>query len=156
MPTNITLLALCALSLCCVPAAATPQAAMQPATREATDTLNKAGRTLASDTDSGVVTSQAITVAGHDFCQYFIAAWREKEGSERFTLAIVERPSARRGSEVRIDFAQRRVFDTRLPAARAAIKSLSEDAAERTFQAVLEADAERRSVNDADLAPDEF
>lgn len=156
MPTNITLLALCALSLCCVPGAATPQAAMQPATQQAADTLGKAGRTLAADTDSGVVTSQAITVAGHDFCQYFIAAWREKEGSERFTLAIVERPSARRGSEVRIDFAQRRVFETRLPAARAAIKPLSEDAAERTFQAVLEADAERRSVNDADLAPDEF
>ena len=109
-----------------------------------------------ADTDGGVVTSQAITVAGHDFCQYFIAAWREKEGSERFTLAIVERPSARRGSEVRIDFAQRRVFETRLPAARAAIKSLSEDAAERTWQAVLDADAERKRINDADLAPDEL
>ncbi|HEX8614578.1 MAG TPA: CsgE family curli-type amyloid fiber assembly protein [Telluria sp.] len=152
MPKNTTLLALCALSLGCVLSAAAQQANPQ----DGMDTLNKAKRTLASDTDSGVVTSQAITVAGHDFCQYFIAAWREKEGSERFTLAIVERPSARRGSEVRIDFAQRRMFETRLPAARAAIKSLSEDAAERTWQSVLEADAERKSINDADLAPDEF
>lgn len=152
MPTNINLIALCALSLGCVLGAAARQAAPP----DGPDTLNKARRALAADTDSGVVTSQAITVAGHDFCQYFIAAWREKEGSERYTLAIVERPSARRGSEVRIDFAQRRVFETRLPAARAAIKALSEDAAERTWQAVLEADAERRSLNDADLAPDEF
>lgn len=152
MPTNMNLLARCALSLGC----ALASTALHAAPQDATDTLNKAARLLASDTDSGVVTSQAITVAGHDFCQYFIAAWREKEGSERFTLAIVERPSARRGSEVRIDFAQRRVFETRLPAARAAIKSLSEDAAERTWQAVLEADAERKSINDADLAPDEF
>ena len=152
MPTNITLLAVCALSLACVPGAAAPTAAAQ----DEAGTLDKPRRALASDTGSGVVTSQAITVAGHDFFQYFIAAWRDKEGSERFTLAIVERPSARRGSEVRIDFAQRRVYETRLPAARAAIKPLGEDAAERTWQAVLEADAERKSIHDADLAPDEF
>lgn len=152
MPTTIHLLAMCALSLACVLNAAARQAAPQ----DNADTIQQARRALVADTDGGVVTSQAITVAGHDFCQYFIAAWREKEGSERFTLAIVERPSARRGSEVRIDFAQRRVFETRLPAARAAIKSLSEDAAERTWQAVLEADAERKRINDADLAPDEL
>lgn len=152
MPKNIRLLAICALPLACMCGAAAAQAAPPGAT----DTLIRAMRPLASDTGSGVVTSQAITVAGHDFCQYFIAAWRDKEGSERFTLAIVERPSARRGSEVRIDFAQRRVFETRLPAARAAIKSLSEDAAERTWQAVLQADAERKRINDADLAPDEL
>ncbi|MDM5180367.1 CsgE family curli-type amyloid fiber assembly protein [Massilia sp. DJPM01] len=152
MSRNTALLALCALSLGCMLTAAARQAPPQ----DAQDKLDNAGRVLASDTDSGVVTSQAVTVAGHDFCQYFIAAWREKEGSERYTLAILERPSARRGSEVRIDFAQRRVFETRLPAARAAIKALSEDAAERTYQAVVQADAERQSINDADLAPDEF
>ena len=152
MPKPPHLLSLCALSLGCVLGAAAGQAAPQ----DATDTIHQARRALVADTDGGVVTSQAITVAGHDFCQYFIAAWREKDGSERFTLAIVERPSARRGSEVCIDFAQRRVFDTRLPAARAAIKSLREEAAERTWQAVLEADAERKRINDADLAPDEL
>ncbi|NHZ80516.1 hypothetical protein F2P44_14720 [Massilia sp. CCM 8695] len=152
MSRNTALLAVCALSLGCMFTAAARQAPPQ----DAQDKLDNAGRVLASDTDSGVVTSQAVTVAGHDFCQYFIAAWREKEGSERYTLAILERPSARRGSEVRIDFAQRRVFETRLPAARAAIKALSEDAAERTYQAVVQADAERQSINDADLAPDEF
>ncbi len=152
MPKTTHLLALCALSLGCALGAAARPAAPQ----DETDTIHQARRARVADTDGGVVTSQAITVAGHDFCQYFIAAWREKEGSERFTLAIVERPSARRGSEVRIDFAQRRVFETRLPAARAAIKSLSEDAAERTWQAVLEADAERKRINDADLAPDEL
>lgn len=152
MPTNMNPLARCVLPLAC----ALSMTVLHAAPPDAADTLNKTARTLAADTDSGVVTSQAITVAGHDFCQYFIAAWREMEGSERFTLAIVERPSARRGSEVRIDFAQRRVFETRLPAARAAIKSLGEEAAERTWQAVLDADAERKSINDADLAPDEF
>lgn len=152
MSKSTTRLALCALSLGCMLTATAQQAPQQ----DAPDKLDNAARMLAADTDSGVVTSQAVTVAGHDFCQYFIAAWREKEGSERYTLAILERPSARRGSEVRIDFAQRRVFETRLPAARSAIKALSEDAADRTYQAVVQADAERHSINDADLAPDEF
>jgi curli production assembly/transport component CsgE len=148
---NKHLLALSLLSLACALPAPAQEAAVPPASP---DTLDKAAHILAADTGSGVVTTQAV--GGHDFCQYFIAAWREKDGSDRFTLAIRERPSARRGSEVRIEFAQRRVFDMRLPASRAAMKSLGEEAAEQTYQAVLQADAERRSINDADLAPDEF
>ena len=112
--------------------------------------------THADDAGSGVVTAQSVTVAGHDFCQYFIAAWRDKPGSEHYTLAIRERPSARWGSEVWIEFAQRRVFQTRLPVARAAIKGASEHAAEQTWQAVAQADKQRKLVNDADLEPDEF
>ena len=105
---------------------------------------------------AGVVTVQTVTIAGHDFCQYFLAAWRDKEGSEHYTLSINERPSARLGSEVWIGFAQRRVFQTRLPPARAAIRSLSENAAETVWQTVLQTDAERKLFRDADLAPDEF
>lgn len=110
----------------------------------------------ADDSDGGVVTNQTISVAGHDFCDYFIAAWRDKQGSESYTLAIREHPSARLGSEVWIEFAHRRVFLTRLPPARAAIKALGEEAAEATYQAVLQADLNRKLVNDADLAPDEL
>lgn len=112
--------------------------------------------TPAPDQDSGVVTSQSITVAGHEFCQYFIAAWRDKEGAGNYTLAIRERPSARRGSEVWVEFAQRRVFEARLPPGRSAIKAMSEEAAESTLQAVLETDAQRKLFIDADLAPDEL
>lgn len=105
---------------------------------------------------AGVVTVQTVTIAGHDFSQYFLAAWRDKEGSEHYTLSINERPSARLGSEVWIGFAQRRVFQTRLPPARAAIRSLSENAAEAVWQTVLQTDIERKLIGDADLAPDEF
>ena len=105
---------------------------------------------------TGIVTSRAITVAGHEFFEYFIAAWREKPDSERYTLAILERPSARLGSQVRIEFAQRPVFQTRLPPSRAALKSLGENAADITYQAVLAANAQRVLVDDADLARDEL
>jgi curli production assembly/transport component CsgE len=103
----------------------------------------------------GVVTSQMVTVAGHDFSQYFIAAWRDMDGSEHYTLAVRERPSARWGSEVWVEYAQRRVFHARLPAARAAVGPLSVDAAEAVYQAVQQADLQRKLAGDADLAPDE-
>lgn len=104
----------------------------------------------------GVVTNQAITVAGHDFSKYFIEAWRDKDGSERYTLALRERPSARWGSEVAVEYAHRRIYHARLPTARAAIRPLAEEAAEAVYRAVLEADLQRRLLHDADLAADEF
>jgi curli production assembly/transport component CsgE len=105
---------------------------------------------------TGIVTSRAITVAGHEFFSYFIAAWRDKQDSERYTVAIHERPSARWGSQIWIEFAHRRVFQTQLPPARAALKARAEEAAEATLQAVLQADAQARLIDDADLARDEF
>jgi len=43
----------------------------------------------------GIVTSQGVTVAGHEFSSHFIAAWRDKPGSERYSLSIRERATAR-------------------------------------------------------------
>lgn len=105
---------------------------------------------------AGLVTSQSVTVAGQDFCRHFTAAWREYDGSDAFAIAIRERPSARWGSEVDIEFAQRRVFHARLPPARAAMQSLARDAAATVLQAVREADGQRRLNIDPDLAADEI
>jgi curli production assembly/transport component CsgE len=105
---------------------------------------------------TGIVTNRAITVAGREFFEHFMVAWRDKPDSERYALAIHERASARLGSQVRIEFAQRPVFQVRLPPSRAALKSLGENAAELTYQAVIAADAERVLIDDVDLARDEF
>jgi curli production assembly/transport component CsgE len=105
---------------------------------------------------AGIVTNRAVTVAGHEFFNYFIAAWRDKPDSERYALAIHERPSARFGSQIKIEFAQRPVYQARLPPSRAALKALGEDAADSAYQAVLAADAQRMLIDDADLARDEF
>jgi curli production assembly/transport component CsgE len=108
------------------------------------------------DTDSGVVMNQLVTVAGQDFYQHFMNAWRDKEGSERYTLVLRERPSARWGSEVWVEYGQAQIYRTRLPISRAAIRQLSEDAAESSFQAVQQADSRRRIAQDADIGIDEF
>jgi len=104
----------------------------------------------------GIVTSQTITVAGHEFANHFIAEWRDKPGGERYTLALRERPSARWGSLVWIEFGQQRVLQLQLPPARAGLKTLAESAAESAYQTILDIERQRRLVSDADLASDEF
>lgn len=118
--------------------------------------IDKANQSIRADTDSGVITNQTITVAGQDFFQYFVVAWREKQASEHYTLSIHERPSARWGSEIWIEFAHRRVFRTYLPPARASIRFISAEAAEITFQRVLQADLQNKLIHDADLGRDEL
>jgi len=104
----------------------------------------------------GIVTSQMVTVAGHEFANHFIAEWRDKPGSERYTLALRERPSARWGSLVWGESGQQRVFQLQLPPARAGLKALAESAAGNAYQTILDIERQRRLVSDADLAPDEF
>ena len=104
----------------------------------------------------GIVTSQPITVAGHEFCRAFIAAWLDKPGSDRYTIAIRERPSPRWGTQVWVEYGPRRVLQVQLPPARTALKALGESAAESAYQAVLDAERQRTLILDADLAPDEF
>lgn len=110
--------------------------------------------------DDGVVTVQTITTAGHDFSQYFLAAWRDYDGSQYHTLALRERPSARFGSELWIAHAERTVLHLRLPPARAGLASLASGAAQQVWTAVQRAEAERVLLRarprDTDLAPDEF
>ena len=104
----------------------------------------------------GMITVQTMTTAGHDFSQHFLAAWRDQDGSDAVTLAIRERPSARFGSEVWIDYSQRTVLQLRLPPARAALPELVANAVQHVWATVQRTDAERKLFHDADLAPDEF
>jgi len=115
----------------------------------------QAGRDLDPD-GWGIVTSQPITVAGHEFCRYFIAEWLDKPGSDRYTIALRERPSARWGTQVWVEFGPRRVLQVQLPPARTELKALGENAAESTYQAILDIERQRLFLRDADLAPDEF
>ena len=104
----------------------------------------------------GIVTSQPITVAGHEFCRYFIAEWLDKPGSDRYTIALRERPSARWGTQVWVEFGPRRVLQVQLPPARTELKALGENAAGSAYDAILDIERQRLFIRDADLAPDEF
>lgn len=104
----------------------------------------------------GVVVNQTVTVAGQDFYQRFVAAWRERDLSERFSISIHERPSPRWGSQVWIEFAQRRIFQSALPGGRGEIQALAEKAIETAYQLIADAEVDRLLFRDADVGPDEI
>lgn len=144
------------LSACAAALTPLPRANAQPDSNRISDRLAVANQTNSADFDGGIITNQVITAAGQDFYQFFASAWRDKNGSERYMLAVHERPTARWGSEVWIEFKQRRVFRTFLPPARAGIRPIGEQAADIVYRSVLQLDAQNLLVNDADLGRDEI
>jgi curli production assembly/transport component CsgE len=122
----------------------------------AAQSITDSALNLTSGQFAGVVTNQAMTVAGQDFYQYFSALWYDKPLAEQFSLAVRERPSARQGNQVQVEFAGRTVFEALLPAARGNVRALSEYAVEVAYEAVSAAAAQRLLFREPDLAADEF
>ncbi len=118
-------------------------------------TIGRQGR-LQQELYGGVVVNQTVTVAGQDFYQYFVSYWRDKANSERYAVSVHERPSARWGSQVWVEFAQKRVFQASLPSARSNIQAVSVQAVEIAYQNVMDAEVQRVLFRDKDLAPDEM
>lgn len=108
------------------------------------------------ETYGGIVTDQTITVAGQTFYQAFVAAWHDKPNQERFVLSVRERPSARWGNEVWIEYAQRRVFQAVLPPNRSNIKAVVDQAVEIAYKNVADAEVQRLLFRDPDIGPDEL
>lgn len=104
----------------------------------------------------GIVVNQTVSVAGQDFFRHFSSAWRENELSERFTVSVHEQASARWGSRVRIEYANRTVFQASLPTSRPAIPGLGRQAAEAVRRRVVDAEVERLLFREADLGADEI
>ncbi len=133
-----------------------PESSTKLFSNEKQETETVGSQKILNDPYTGIVANQTITVAGQDFFQYFIAAWRDKEMVDKFEISISERPSARFGSQIWINYGQRRIFQTFLPAARAAIKPISLAAADAVYEGIVQADVQRLLFRDPDLGPDEF
>jgi curli production assembly/transport component CsgE len=104
----------------------------------------------------GVVTDQTVTAAGKDFYQGFSALWHDMPLNEQFSIAIRERASARIGNRIQIEYANRTIFETFLPAARGNIRAISARAVEIAYQNVSNAAVQRLLFREQDLAGDEF
>ena len=104
----------------------------------------------------GIVADQTVTAAGKDFYQSFSALWHDMPLNEQFSIAVRERASARIGNRIQVEYANRTVFETVLPAARGNIKAISARAVEIAYQNVTNAQVQRLLFRDQDLAGDEF
>ena len=113
------------------------------------------GRTV-EEAYGGVVVGQTVTVAGQDFYQYFSSLWRDKPTNEKYSITVRERPSARLGNLVWIEYERMTLFQALLPVSRSQIRPVSEQAVEIAWQRLMELEIERKFFNDADLAKDEF
>lgn len=113
-------------------------------------------RQLPSEHFGGVVTNQTITAAGQDFYRHFTSMWHESDLSERFSISIHEQPSARWGSRIWVEYAQRRIFQASLPTARAAIRVMGDQAVAVVQQKITDAEVERLLFRHPDLGADEL
>jgi curli production assembly/transport component CsgE len=119
-------------------------------------TVVLAAHATAADVDAGMVLGQTVTVSGQDFFQGFVAMWREKSISERTLIVVRERPSARTGSVISIEHRGRRLLQLSLPASRALLRGISEQAAETVWQRLTGDELDARLDPDRDLARDEL
>jgi curli production assembly/transport component CsgE len=76
--------------------------------------------------------------------------------SERYAISVHERPSARWGTQIWIEYAQKRVFQAALPTSIANIRALSEQAAEVAQQKVVDVEVDRLLFREAEFGPDEI
>lgn len=90
------------------------------------------------------------------FFLHFLDVWREKPGSEKYSIEVAERTSKRWGNQVWISFGQKRVFFSALPFQRERIRPLSEQAADISFAALISLALPLRGNADPDLAEDEL
>lgn len=117
---------------------------------------DKPEKSILDDPLGGIVVNRTVTVLGNDFYQYFARAWREKDGDNRYSISVHERPSARWGSEIWVQYRQQQVFHMFLSPARQAAKEISQQAAEIVYENVVNSDIQRMLVQSQDLGEEEL
>lgn len=143
-----TLMKMMVLQLCIA------QAVFADTSVNATKSLTE-HRTLNRAEVGGLVVGQVVTLGGRAFYDSFAAAWSEMDEVGRFTVAITERPTARLGSQIFVDYGNRRLFQMFLPPNRTQIPAIGANAAAEVFQAILEYQV-AQFFGDPDMARDEF
>ncbi|MFF7709958.1 CsgE family curli-type amyloid fiber assembly protein [Pseudomonas sp. NPDC007930] len=144
----IALITAMALPLCLAPMAF-GEGSVSP-----TQTLNQ-HRALSRDDVGGLVVGQTVTMNGRAFYDSFASAWSEKDEAGRFSVSVTERPTARLGSQVFINYGNRRMMQLFLPANRSQIPALGAEAAEQVFQGILDYQL-TQFFGDPDLGRDEL
>lgn len=105
---------------------------------------------------TGIVINRTITVLGKDFYHYFVTAWRELDGKNTYTITIFERPSARFGSEVWVEYRRIRMFHMFMSPARQAARETGETAARTVYESITENEVQRALFKSPDLAEEEL
>jgi len=112
-------------------------------------------RTLNRAEVGGLVVGQTVTQNGRVFYDSFATAWAEKDEAGRFSVSVVERPTARLGSQVFVSYGNRRMVQLQLPPNRSQLPALGADVAAQVFQAILDYQL-AQFFGDPDMGRDEI
>lgn len=140
------------VELFCLLLLAAPGLAQPP-----TGSENAVAAARPADPYSGVVVNDTVTFIGQEFYRVFVATWRDEPGVDRFSVSVHERPSARWGSLVYVQYEHRDVFRAFLsPGRRDFVRQAGADAARIVYQRVVDLEVQRLLFRDPDLAQDEL
>lgn len=114
-----------------------------------------AGKQTADRID-GLVLDQTVTLAGHEFYLAFVSAWREQAAGARYNIVVRERPSARLGNQVWVEYRFQRVYQGVVRVGkRSASEAMSAGAAQTVSLKIAELEAEAM-FRVPDMASDEI
>lgn len=119
-------------------------------------TLSQKSLVPPNDGVEGLSVNSTITVNGMAFFLNFLDFWREKPGSDKYSIEIGESLSRRLGNKVWVSFGQKRVFFSALPVQRDSIRPLSEQAADTTYAALIALSLPSEGGGDPDMDDDEI
>jgi curli production assembly/transport component CsgE len=104
----------------------------------------------------GVVVDNTITLTGHNFFAQFVTTWQDLEQPSRQNLTIRERPSARWGSLIWVEYNHRVLYRIFLQPGRPSNRAVAEGAATHVARALQEMETQQWLFTDPDLAKDEM
>lgn len=104
---------------------------------------------------SGFIVDDCISHIGHDFYRYFSERLRDSSRLD-FNLVVRERPSARWGSLIWVEFQQRVVYREFLAPNTAELKAVAYAAADRVVQTVVRQRLEMLLQDTTDIERDEL
>lgn len=110
----------------------------------------------AADIDTpGLLINETRTFAGRAFFDAFATIWQAYDPNSRYTLVVLERPSARNGSQVTVSYLGNPVFQRFIGFNARAAERAGRDASATTFNAVTAIELDRQII-DPDLGRDEL
>lgn len=94
----------------------------------------------------GSLVNQTFSLLGQEFFRAFSGKWLEDYAASKISLAVYERPSARWGSMVWVEYRFNRVFQVFLTPGRSRIKEIAENAVSTIYQKILDEELDRANL----------
>jgi len=105
---------------------------------------------------NGLILDGTITFSGHAFYREFAKIWQQDPLARRYNLVVLERPSARQGNQLIIEYQHQVLFSSVISARQNRFDRLSQNAAYRVQQQLKDMSVRSLFSTSPDISDDEF